>query len=64
MSKTTSNGDFFYMMADSAAMGAQYGHKASLCTAMLNGDMKPEALISRFANWTNTFWGKNSSWDL
>lgn len=58
MSETTSNGDFFYMLADSAAMGAQYGHKYDLCLAMLSGSSDPSHLIIKFANWTNDFWGK------
>jgi hypothetical protein len=34
MRPTASPGDFFYMMADSAAMASQYGHKQVLCQAM------------------------------
>jgi hypothetical protein len=34
MNPSSSPGDFFYMMADSAAMADQYGHKEALCNAM------------------------------
>jgi len=51
------------MLADSAAMAAQYGYKKSLCTAMLKGDTKPQSLIDRFTEWTNTFWGPKYAGD-
>jgi len=60
MDPTTSNGDFFYMMADSAAMADQYGNKAALCNWMAQANMTdPNSLMQSFANFTNTFWGKD-----
>ncbi len=45
--------DFMWMLADSVAMGPQYGAKAALCTTMLGG---PDPL-TQLATWTNTHYG-------
>eukprot|EP00054_Salpingoeca_dolichothecata_P006158 m.37451 g.37451 ORF g.37451 m.37451 type:complete len:456 (+) comp16252_c0_seq1:44-1411(+) len=52
-------GDFFYMIADSAAMADQYGSKKFLCDSILQGGSSPspEALMSIFANFTKSLWG-------
>jgi hypothetical protein len=46
--------DFMWMLADSAAMGPQYGAKAALCAAMAGSAANP---IKAFADWTNTHYG-------
>lgn len=46
--------DFMWMLADSAAMGPQYGAKAALCAAMTGSSSNP---IKAFADWTNTHYG-------
>eukprot|EP00051_Salpingoeca_urceolata_P009899 m.120335 g.120335 ORF g.120335 m.120335 type:complete len:93 (-) comp16500_c1_seq6:220-498(-) len=51
--------DFFYMLADSAAMADQYGHKADLCKALGAVGPTVDARVVGFANFTNTFWGKD-----
>jgi len=47
--------DFFYMLADSAAMGVQYGHKKILCDAMKSAT--PTNIVETFANVTTKLWG-------
>lgn len=48
------------MMADSAAMADQYGHKDKLCAAMSTANPSdPNSLMVTFANFTNTFWGSS-----
>lgn len=59
--------DFWYMIADGAAMADQYGGKAGLCAALIKpyndaaraGNDAPtgHAIMSNFANFTQTFWG-------
>lgn len=53
------DGDFFYMLADSAAMMDQYGHKDTLCRAMgeVGQDATDDVLMQAFANITNQYWG-------
>eukprot|EP00898_Chlorokybus_atmophyticus_P003877 jgi/Chlat1/4490/Chrsp29S04427 len=57
-----STADFFYMLADSAAMAIQYSQKATLCNyleehgAFLRNATR-EILVTAFASFTNTFWG-------
>ena len=47
--------DFLWMLADSAAMGPQYGYKAALCEAMTPLSSDP---LSQFAlNWTIPHYG-------
>lgn len=54
------SGDFFYMMADSAAMADQYGHKEKLCDAMSTANPSdPNSLMVTFANFTNSYWGSS-----
>jgi len=60
MDPASSNGDFFYMMADSAAMADQYGSKIPFCTYMMKANLSnPNSLMETFANFTNSFWGKD-----
>jgi pimeloyl-ACP methyl ester carboxylesterase len=51
--------DFFYMMADSAAMADQYGFKANLCEAIsaLTPDTDDANIMATFANFTIHLWG-------
>lgn len=51
--------DFFYMMADSAAMADQYGSKFAMCDqlAAMGKDASDATKMETFANFTNTFWG-------
>lgn len=52
--------DFFYMLADSAAMVDQYGNKSVLCEAMLDGlgpDPSPFEMVVAFAKFTNHYYG-------
>jgi len=52
-------GDFFYMLADSAAMADQYDNKAILCSAIsaVNATSADEDLMRTFADFTNSYWG-------
>lgn len=52
--------DFFYALADSAAMADQYSNKSVLCSAVLDGlgeDPSPWQLMRGFADFTNDYWG-------
>ena len=46
-SNLVSDVDFFYMVADAAAMAVQYGHKETLCKAM-SSNSNPVALLAEF----------------
>lgn len=50
--------DFFYMVADSAAMAVQYGHKNVLCDHMIDAFEKQQSLTEQFANFTIQMYGK------
>jgi len=56
------DGDFMFLMADSAAEGVQYGHRKILCdsvvptyTRYLQGQATEEDLVAVFANYTINF---------
>lgn len=49
--------DFFYMLADSAAMAVQYGHKNVVCDHMTQALDRKLSLVEQFANFTNTYYG-------
>lgn len=49
--------DFWYMVADSAAMAVQYGNKASLCEPLTAAYEAGEDLVTTFATVTNDVWG-------
>lgn len=49
--------DFHYMIADSAAMAVQYGHKNVLCDHMVRALDAKEPLPEAFANFTITMYG-------
>ncbi|EGD72612.1 hypothetical protein PTSG_04347 [Salpingoeca rosetta] len=53
------DGDFAYMLADSAAMADQYGSKEKLCSAIsgLRNEKDDEIVMQTFANFTIKFWG-------
>ena len=51
--------DFYYMVADAAAMAVQYGHKDKLCTPMIHAVENKLCLIEAFANFTNDYYGKD-----
>eukprot|EP00049_Salpingoeca_infusionum_P013678 m.255697 g.255697 ORF g.255697 m.255697 type:complete len:464 (+) comp15505_c0_seq1:653-2044(+) len=60
ISPDMADGDFAYMLADSAAMADQYGSKANLCNAIQGSANQPESIrMQTFANFTNTFWGQD-----
>lgn len=52
--------DFAWMLADSAAMGPQYGHKDKLCSYLVTGNTTYrtgwDALVA-FSNWTTANYG-------
>ncbi len=53
--------DFFYMLADGAAMVDQYANKAVLCEALLDGlgpDPSLFEMVFGFANFTNLYYGR------
>jgi hypothetical protein len=45
-----------WMLADSAAMGPQYGSKIEMCN-YITGLNSSEAIMNQFANWTKTHYG-------
>jgi hypothetical protein len=52
--------DFWYALADGAAMADQYGHKAQLCTALADAETPgatDAALIGAFSAFIAGFWG-------
>lgn len=49
--------DFHYMIADSAAMAVQYGHKNVVCDHMVSAYEKKQSLTEQFANFTITMYG-------
>mmetsp|Transcript_64794 Transcript_64794/g.180048 ORF Transcript_64794/g.180048 Transcript_64794/m.180048 type:complete len:468 (-) Transcript_64794:401-1804(-) len=51
--------DYFYMLADSAAMADQYGSKFALCDTLgaMGSDATDATKMETFANFTNTYWG-------
>jgi pimeloyl-ACP methyl ester carboxylesterase len=51
--------DFFYMLADSAAMAVQYGHKNVLCDHMLGATTVGASLVDAFAQFTNDMYGRD-----
>jgi hypothetical protein len=58
--------DFWYMIADGAAMADQYGHKKELCTALelpYKNGKSPSAdeIIIEFSAFIKGFWGKTFS---
>ena len=65
---TLGDADFWYMIADGAAMADQYGGKARLCAALTTpyddaaraGASAPtgQAIMTNFANFTQEFWGQ------
>ncbi|DBA02672.1 TPA: hypothetical protein N0F65_010497 [Lagenidium giganteum] len=54
-----SDADFFYMLADAAAMAVQYGHKNVLCDHMVAASEQKTALTEAFANFTIQMYGKD-----
>jgi hypothetical protein len=63
--------DFFYMLADAAAMAVQYGKKDRLCTPMVEAvsaaNVSSHAITKAFANFTigsyGTAFGSNCFYD-
>ncbi|RLN92056.1 hypothetical protein BBJ28_00017064 [Nothophytophthora sp. Chile5] len=51
--------DFFYMVADAAAMAVQYGHKDVVCDHMVGAFERNESLIEAFANFTIEMYGSS-----
>ncbi|CAH0473836.1 unnamed protein product [Peronospora belbahrii] len=51
--------DFFYMIADAAAMAVQYGHKDVVCGSMISAFVRNKSLIESFANFTIDMYGSS-----
>jgi hypothetical protein len=53
--------DFWYMVADGAAMTDQYGMKKKLCEAMTKvpATSEPEVLVKNFASFLSAVWGRD-----
>ncbi|TMW64699.1 hypothetical protein Poli38472_011579 [Pythium oligandrum] len=51
--------DFFYMVADAAAMAVQYGHKDVVCNHMTQALEQKLSLTEEFANFTIEMYGKD-----
>ncbi|KAF4322659.1 hypothetical protein JM18_003251 [Phytophthora kernoviae] len=51
--------DFFYMIADAAAMAVQYGHKDVVCDHMVSAFERNDSLIESFANFTIDMYGSS-----
>lgn len=51
--------DFFYMLADSAAMAVQYSHKDVLCSQLVAAHEQKKRLPEEFANFTIRMYGKD-----
>ncbi|KAG7389148.1 hypothetical protein PHYBOEH_007563 [Phytophthora boehmeriae] len=51
--------DFFYMIADAAAMAVQYGHKDIVCDHMVGAFERNVSLIESFANFTIDMYGSS-----
>merc|ERR1712032_247833 len=49
------DGDFAYMMSDSAAMAVQYGYAEQLCDPLLQAQRNGRDLMSAFADYTRDF---------
>ena len=47
-------GDMAWMLADSAAMGSQYGYKLDMCAYLVP---QPADALAAFAQWTNDHYG-------
>eukprot|EP00055_Hartaetosiga_balthica_P000692 m.137234 g.137234 ORF g.137234 m.137234 type:complete len:480 (+) comp11469_c0_seq1:60-1499(+) len=60
-SASMADGDFAYMIADSAAMADQYNHKDKLCTAVAGmaneKEVSDQVAMETFAQFTNSYWG-------
>ncbi|KAE9024294.1 hypothetical protein PR002_g11495 [Phytophthora rubi] len=51
--------DFFYMIADAAAMAVQYGHKDIVCESMVGAFERNVSLVDSFANFTVDMYGSS-----
>ncbi|POM57551.1 Serine protease family S28, partial [Phytophthora palmivora] len=49
--------DFFYMIADAAAMAVQYGHKDIVCNSMVGAFERNNSLVDSFASFTIDMYG-------
>ena len=49
--------DFAWMLADSAAMGDQYGYKAAMCGMLAPAGAAPMDALAAFAKWTSVHYG-------
>ncbi|CAI5744740.1 unnamed protein product [Peronospora destructor] len=53
------NADFFYIIADAAAMAVQYGHKDVVCESMTRAFVHNYSLIDSFAHFTIDMYGSS-----
>ncbi|EEY54987.1 serine protease family S28, putative [Phytophthora infestans T30-4] len=51
--------DFFYMIADAAAMAVQYGHKDIVCNSMVGAFERNNSLVDSFASFTIDMYGSS-----
>ncbi|KAG6971974.1 hypothetical protein JG688_00004222 [Phytophthora aleatoria] len=51
--------DFFYMIADAAAMAVQYGHKDIVCDSMVGAFERNNSLVDSFASFTIDMYGSS-----
>ncbi|OWZ08800.1 Serine protease [Phytophthora megakarya] len=51
--------DFFYMIADAAAMAVQYGHKDIVCENMVGAFERNNSLVDSFAKFTVDMYGSS-----
>jgi hypothetical protein len=59
----TVKGDFFYLMADTMAEAVQYGHKDTLCDAVLPAYKSGGDVLSAFVNFYHTSGGSTDGYD-
>jgi hypothetical protein len=55
--QTLADADFFYMIADAAAMAVQYGHKDVVCNSMVGAFERDDSLVDAFASFTVDMYG-------
>ncbi|KAL4155574.1 hypothetical protein PRNP1_007682 [Phytophthora ramorum] len=55
--KDLADADFFYMIADAAAMAVQYGHKDIVCVSMVGAFERNDSLVDSFASFTIDMYG-------
>ncbi|CEG41867.1 serine protease family [Plasmopara halstedii] len=57
--QSLADADFFYMIADAAAMSVQYGHKDVVCDSMVGAFERNDSLVDAFASFTIEMYGSS-----